>query len=156
MTSQLLAPGSPIPDNDHVLRYIGKKHVDNGVVNGSGFLSRPRDDFAPSVNWMECFEPPPENQAAEISARKRLNYEKRAVLVRLNVGQTCRYVTSNAKIKVSLTVVYAPLAAEDGKPDDPSHALMRGVPLLNTPDGEEVQDLFTHCIINTYPVAADK
>jgi hypothetical protein len=60
-----LAPpnGSLVPDGHHVLRYIRPRHVDNGVVNGEAFLTRPGED-APSVNWVEWFDPPLENQVA--------------------------------------------------------------------------------------------
>lgn len=151
----LPAPGAPIPDGDHVLRYIRKKHVDNGVVNGSGFLTRPQEEMA-SVNWIECFAPPLKNQVAEISARRRLKYEKRALLVRLNVGHTKQYVVERALIPIQLSFLHAPLQAEDGKPADPSHALIDGVPTLDTAEGEAIKDLFTHCILERFPVVPDK
>ena len=117
-------PQTPLPDTDHVLRYIGRRHVDNGVVNGSGFMRRPQEDTPPSVNWMECFPLPIENQVWEISARRRIRYEKRGLLVRINVGHTMRHVEENATIPITLAFLHDPLPAEEGengKPADDSY-----------------------------------
>jgi hypothetical protein len=112
--------GTPLPEEDHVLRYIRKKHVDNGVVNGAGFMRRPTEDSPPSVNWMECFPPPVANQVDEISARRRLKYEKRGKLVRINVGHTKRYIAENAPRPVAesanaivLAFLHDPLPTEN-------------------------------------------
>ena len=147
-------PGTPVPDPDHVLRYVGKKHVDDGVANGSGFLARVGED-APSVNWMECFLLPVENQVAEVAARRRIRYEKRAQLVLLNVGQTRSYVAQNATVPVQLLFLHDPLDADDRFPEDPSHAIINDVPVINTPEGELIGDLLADCIIGIYPVAPD-
>jgi hypothetical protein len=148
--------GAPVPDPDHALRYIGKKHVDKGTnqVNGSGFLARPGED-APSANWIECFEGPIENQLSEIRERKRFKYEKRGRLVRLNVGNTRQHIVSNAPFSINFAFLHDPLPAEDDRPEDPSHALMHGAPELDTPEGEMIQDLFLDCILESFEVLAD-
>jgi hypothetical protein len=147
--------GEPLPDDHHVLRYIGKKHVDNGVVNGSGFLRRPSED-ASSVNWMECFPPPEINQILEVINRRRLKYEKRAQLVKLNVGHTKAYIFENSPGKTKLAFVHDPLPAEGAFLEDQSHALICGVPVLDTPEGEMIKDLLGECIIEKYPVVPDR
>ena len=133
MNGPALIAGTPLPDHDHVLRYIGKRHVDNGVVNGSGFFIRPTEDL-PSVNWMECFPPPIDNQVAEIKARRRLRYEKNALLVRLNVGATKQYLSLSSTTTVEVDFILDPLPAENGRPEDPSHAVIKGVPVVDTPE----------------------
>jgi hypothetical protein len=148
-------PGTPIPDDDHVLRYIARKHVDNGLVNGAGFLNRPHEE-ASSVNWMECFPLPLENQVSQISQRRRLRYEKRAQLVRLNVGETRRYVTANATIPIELSFLHDPLPAKGDFPEDQSHALIYGLPTLETPEAELVKDLLADCVLETFAVVPDK
>ena len=148
-------PQTPLPDADHVLRYIGRKHVDNGVVNGSGFMRRPLEGTPPSVNWMECFPPPIERQVQEISARRRIKYEKRGLLVRINVGNTKQYVAQNQAIAITLAFLHDPLPAENGKPEDPSHAVIDGIPIEKTPEAELVQDLFVDCILNQFDVTPD-
>jgi hypothetical protein len=155
MTMAQPISGSSLRDDHHVLRYIGKKHVDNGVVNGSGFLTRPQEN-APSVNWMEYFALPVINQVSEITSRRRMRYEKNALLVRLNVGHTRRFVGSNSPIPVELSFIHDPLPAENGKPEDPSHAIVTGVPVIETPEGELIKDLLTHCILERFPVVPDR
>jgi hypothetical protein len=158
-------PNTPLPEDDHVLRYIGKKHVDNGVVNGSGFMRRPTED-ATSVNWMECFAPPVPNQVGEISKRRRIKYERRGQLVRINVKHTMLYVVENAKpTEIVLAFLHDPLQAisagggnstTTGKPADPSHALIYGVPVEKTPEAELIRDLFVACIIEQFAVEPDR
>jgi hypothetical protein len=145
-------PGSPIGDVDHVLRYVRPKHVDAGVVNGAGFLRRPEED-ASSVNWMEHFPGPPLNQVAEIKARKRISYAKTGVLARVNVGETKAYVQANDPLRTLLTFEHDPLDPDDAKnaPADWSHALIRGIPIVDTPEAELVKDLMADCVLETYP-----
>jgi hypothetical protein len=145
----------PLPEKDHVLRYIGRRHVDRGIISGSGFLTRPAED-RPSVNWIECFPPPTLNQVAEISARRRLRYERNALLVRLNVCHTKQYVSSNAPIPIEIDFLHDPLAVENGWSEDPSHAVIEGVPTIETPEGELIKDLFVDCIVERFPVAPDR
>jgi hypothetical protein len=146
-----------VPEPDHVLRYIGRKHVDKQLnqINGAGFLGKPSEDDGPSVNWMECFDAPVENQKLEIRSRKRMSYEKRGKLVRLNVAHTKSYVSKNAPIPVQISFVHDPLAAEGRYLEDPSHALMKGVPRLDTPEGELVKDLFLDCIVDQWDAIPD-
>jgi hypothetical protein len=145
---------TPISDSHHVLRYVRRKHVDNGVVNGSGFLARPNED-APSVNWMECFSLPIENQVSEITKRRRIKYEKRAQLVRLNVGHTREYVKKNSPVEIDLTFLHDPLSAEGDFCEDSSHAIIRGMPVLDTVEGEMIGDLLVDCIIERFHVDPD-
>ena len=94
MTKPVPPRGAPIPESDHILRYIRPRHVQNGVVNGEGFLARPGEE-APSVNWLEWFDPPMENQVAGVRSATRLTYAKTGQLARLNVGHTALYVREN-------------------------------------------------------------
>lgn len=139
--------GSVISDSDHVLRYIRPRHVENGVVNGEGFLTR-RDEGAPSVNWLEWFDPPIENQVAGVRRVTRLTYARNGRLARLNVGQTKRYVQENDPNGLLLSFVHDALDPEGDWPADPSHALIQGVPVQDTPEGALVKDLLAHCVIN--------
>jgi hypothetical protein len=154
--------GDRLPASDHVLRYVGKKHVDSSTnaVNGSGFLARPDED-APSCNWVEYFPTPLTNQIAEIRARKRYKYEKRGKLVRLNVSTTERHIRYNVAAANLTTVaailfVHDPLEAEDSNPADPSHSLASGVPRIGAgPAAELIGDLFLDCILETLDVSPD-
>jgi len=143
--------GASIPDSDHVLRYIRPRQVENGVVNGEAFLTRPGED-APSVNWLEWFDPPIENQVEGVRTVTRLTYAKTGQLARLNIGQTKHYVRENDPNGLSLSFVHAPLRREEPYPADPSHALVRGVPVQDTPEAVLVKDLIANCILKPlYP-----
>jgi hypothetical protein len=154
--------GNRLPPSDHVLRYVGKKHLDSSTnaVNGSGFLARPDED-APSCNWLEYFPAPLTNQIAEIRTRKRFKYEKRGKLVRLNVSTTEHHVRDNLAAANLTTVaailfVHDPLEAEDSKPADHSHSLASGVPQIGAgPAAELIGDLFLDCTLEIFDVSPD-
>jgi len=146
--------GSSIPDDDHILRYIRPRHVENGIVNGDGFLARPRED-APSVNWLEWFEPPLENQVAGVRSVTRLTNAKLGHLVRLNAGQTTRYVRENDPNGLTLSFVHDPLDGDGTHPPDPSHSLIVGVPVQDTPEAALVRDLIVDCVLTPlFPAVA--
>jgi hypothetical protein len=147
------AKGDPLPNADHVLRYIRRKHVDRHDgkedVTGSGFLARPGEG-TPSVNWMECFPAPVENQVREIRAEKRITYEKKSKLVRLNVGQAIAHLAP----EVAIAFLYDPEDATHAHRAHTSHAIIQGVPDENDPKGEAIGDMLLACVIGTYdPIA---
>lgn len=76
--------------------------------------------------------------------------------MRLNVGHTKQYVGANSMIPVQLSFLHVPLEADGGYPEDPSHAEIQGVPALESAEGEAMKDLFTHCILEQFPVVPDK
>jgi hypothetical protein len=146
MNKPIPQKGLSVPEADHVLRHIRPRHVENGAVNGEGFLARPGED-APSVNWLEWFDPPIENQVAEVRSVTRLKDAKTGQLARLNVGHTTRYVRENDPNGLILSFAQDPLDADDNYPADPSHSLIRGVPVQDTPEAALVKDLIADCII---------
>jgi hypothetical protein len=139
--------GARLPDADHVLRYIAPRHIENGVVNGDSFLARPEDNGAASVNWLEWFDPPIENQVVGVRSVARLRYAKTGQLARLNVGHTAQYVTKNDPNGVVLSFVHDPLDANETYQTDPSHSLIHGVPVQDTPESALVKDLIADCIL---------
>jgi len=143
----------PLADDHHVLRYVAPKHVDNGIINGSGFLRRPHE-LASSVNWMEWFALPIENQVLGIRSVRRLTYAKNGRLARINVGNTRRYVEERAQIELSFR--HDPLPAELDHAADPSHALIHGIPALDSPHSELIQDLLAESIITHFPAVPDQ
>jgi hypothetical protein len=158
MTSEVeMKAGGALRDSDHVLRYIGKRHVDHGVVNGSGFLARLNED-SPSVNWLEYYPPPVDNQIANISSLRRLKYEKRALLVRINIGQSRSYVSANSPTRTALVFAYDPLPPDEARNlhADPSHAEIRGIPKEGAPVSELIADLLCDCILDRFEVKADR
>lgn len=136
-----------IPDDHHVVRYIPPRHIDNGIVNGEAFLRRPHEE-ASSVNWLEYFKPPVENQVKEIRAAARLRYAKTGVLARLNVGETKEHVKNNSPLGLVLDFVHDPLPESAPYEGSPSHALIHGIPATNSPEAAIIQDLISECIID--------
>jgi hypothetical protein len=145
--------GDRVPGADHLLRYVDKKYVDQGTnqIDGSGFLARKdKGEASPSANWMECFAPPTENQMNEIRAVRRIRYERKGRLARINVQETIQHLTANAKIPLALAFVHDQLQATETHPPDPSHVLMHGIPGLNTSEAEFVRDLLRECVLELF------
>lgn len=148
--------GDSVPDDEHVLRYIGGRHVDQDedsepVITGGGFIARPKDDNKPSYNWLECFDGTLEDRVQQVRAAARINYGAKAKLVRLNVGQVRQHVSENTDNARAVTVIHDPLNPQDDYPADPSHALMTNVPDDNDPEGELVGDLIAQCVLEIFP-----
>ncbi len=145
MTDELPQNG-PIPDDHHVLRYTAPRHVDGGIVNGAGFLRRPTEDGF-SVNWLEYFDHPIENQVQGGRDVARLRYAKTGLLARLNIGATRNYVRQNSPERLELSFVHDLLIAEGDFPADPSHALIKGIPTADSLEAELIKDLIADCIV---------
>jgi hypothetical protein len=146
MTRPIPQKGSTLPDADHVLRYIRPRHVENGVVNGEGFLMKPDED-APSVNWVEYFELPIDDQIDGVRGVARLTYAKTGQLARLNVGQTAQHVRENDPNHLVLLFEHDPLDSDHKHAADPSHSLMRGVPVQGTLEATLIGDLIAECVL---------
>jgi hypothetical protein len=158
--------GEHLADEHHVLRYVKPSHVDRHSgsehITASAFLCRPDED-ACSVNWMERFDIPVENQCACIRAEKRIRYAPTAKLARLNVGRARAYVLNEVKDvfgedKATLRFLYDPEDADPPRFPHPhtSHSIINGMPGLDTPEGEMIGALLRDCIPSTdiYPVIA--
>jgi hypothetical protein len=137
----------------HVIRYVGGLLVDRetGAIDGSGFLRKPNGDH-PSVNWVECFNAPIENQLSEIRARKRITYGKTGRLALLNVGWTRGHLAANYPDFDGLDFVKDPLDPQPPRYplSDPSHALIWGAPTSDTPEGEAIGDLIAETIVKSF------
>jgi hypothetical protein len=147
--------GEPVPDSDHVVRYVGARHIDGGVIHGGAFLARQKEK-GPSVNWLECFWGGLQQQLAEVRQRTRLRYGASARLARLLVGNVRAHVAGNAPDGDAIAILQDPLDADPSfaVPADPSHAVMDGVPSADHPAGELIGDLIAQCIEDTYPARA--
>jgi|GEM_PF-703311 len=148
--------GDPVPDEDHILRYVGGLHVDQDedgtpVVTGGGFIAKPKDVNKPSYNWLECLHGNLEAQVQQVRDAARLSYRAKARLAKLNVGRVIQHVRENTDDDRAVTVIHDPLEAENGYPPDPSHALMTNVPGEDDPEGERVGDLIAECVCETFP-----
>ena len=151
--------GDPVPQEHHILRYVGGRHVDRDseddpVILGSGFVARPRDENRPSCNWLECLEGSLEQQIQQIRDATRIDYGASGRLARLNVGHIIRKVTADTADSREISIIHDPLDPEGDWIADPSHALMTNVPGEDDPEGELVGDLIANCVLESFPARA--
>jgi hypothetical protein len=154
-----MATGDPLPAADHVLRYVKPKHIDFDIgpyaITFAAFLCGPREDDGASVNWMEMFAAPVENQCACIRDEKRITYAATGKLARLNVGAASTYVLDEAKSvfgedKSTLSFVHHPEEPDANHPlPHTSHSLIVNMPKLDTPEGEMIGALLRDCVPDT-------
>jgi hypothetical protein len=143
-----------IDDEHDFLRHVGGSHIHGDIINGSAFERTLKDVDGLSISIRGFFS---ENDNADVAkirelvgARRKLG--KTSVFAELNVGTA---VSVLHEFDSAITVVLKSLPAEDGKPEDPSHALIVGLPIQGEPAGsltsELAGDLLARRIIRTYP-----
>ncbi len=143
--------GSAVPDKDHILRYVGGRHVDGKVITGGGFIARPKDNNKPSYNWLECFPGTYQEQVQSIRNVARIKYGTTARLAKLNVGTVKKYVRKETPDDHAIEVLHDPLDKKNGLPEDPSHAVMTNIPCEDDPKGEMIGDLIVDCVCDVLP-----
>lgn len=97
---------------------------------------------------------PIENQVSGVRSVRRLTYARNGRLAQISVGGTRRYVEERAGTVFSFR--HDPLPAESDFPADPSHALIYGIPTLDDPYSELIQDLLAESIIAHFPAVSDR
>ena len=148
--------GDAIPQEHHVVRYVGGQHIDRDtnnqpVVLGGGFIAKPRDDNSPSCNWLECFGGSLNEQVQKVRNVARVTYGATGRLARLNVGQVVREIAVGTDGNQEVSIIHDPLDPENGWIADPSHALMTNVPDEDDPEGELIGDLIANCVLESFP-----
>lgn len=108
-------PQQNLPEDNHVMRHVAKNRVrrdDLGHVVGidpQAFRTRPTDDGALSVNWLEWFQKPTENDNVKASIHVLRNTRNIGPNDAFGIGQVkkikevCRSRSSR-----QIRVVYAP------------------------------------------------
>ena len=112
----------PLPDEDHIVRYIGGSKLEDDIVSPTAFKDV---NWEPSVNWLEC---------CEGTKNEQLNRVRR--LLRIKPGKTGRLaelkVNGIRNLPLSFDVVKDPLPADNEWPAVPCHALIKGIPTENS------------------------
>lgn len=135
-----LLKGDDLPDNNQIVRYVKPSLVeDDGSANGSAFTLRPGESDL-SVNRLDAFTLDKNNQLAEVCRLIRLDIGPNCRFAEMNVGSVRKHVSEELN---SLRVVHDPLEKTDGLEEDPSHALIRGLPSGETDHAMAIGDLFT-------------
>ena len=111
---------SVLNDWDHVVRLVKPSLVET-LPSAAAFLDNRQRPA--SMNWLECFNPPRENQLREVRSRIRLTLRVNARFVELNVGDA---KDTAAEYGTTLAFVKKPLPAKDALPEDPSHCEAHG------------------------------
>ena len=80
--------GDPVPDSDHVVRYVGPTLVEDGEVDGGAFVLTSTHS-GHSVNWLEYFGGADHlHQMAKVRRLVRLGFAKYGKFAKLHVGKT--------------------------------------------------------------------
>ena len=146
----------PIPDDDHILRHVKATAFDDNKVLGAAFEWTPkrRGDGA-SVNWVERAQGDSRYaKIDDIRQRRRLIWKKTHRLAVLHVaGVRSTLVTQLAALGLEMhpDVVHDPLLAEGDYPEDPTHALITGIPHGDTPEAEAIRDCLVDAELETVP-----
>lgn len=111
---------SVLNDSDHVVRLVKPSLVET-LPSSAAFLDNRHRPA--SMNWLECFDPPRENQLHEVRSRIRLTLRVNARFVELNVGAA---KDTAEEFGTTLAFVKKPLPAKDEMPEDPSHCEAHG------------------------------
>ncbi len=141
--------GDPLPDADHVVRYIRPSSVDDEEINGDAFLGK-AGETACSINWLDYFRnQSKEQQLRGVRRHIRLDISPNGRFAELHVGQTKQRLATEL---VTLQFVEDPLAADatiKGDREDPSHALINGLPGSDRPPefAEMIGDMIAACVI---------
>jgi hypothetical protein len=143
-----------VPDSDHVVRYAKPSWV---ARDGSGRETVAGDVFfytepdGASANWLECFNPPLDNQLHEVRKRARITYKTNGRLVRVKVATLKQSLDAFEGFKGAVNVLHDPLLADVQWAEDPSHALIVGVPTGNDPAAELARDFLAQCVLDVWP-----
>ncbi len=131
--------GKPVPDNDHVSRYVGGSKITRGRITGAAFELRPGED-ALSVNWLEYLELHDRN--AEIQELRKVFLEKGRTLqptakfAVLNVGETRGYIRQESDDNREILFLHDP-----EEPTDPSHSGIYNIPRDDLVIGNMIAEL---------------
>ncbi len=143
--------GDPLPDADHVVRYVKHGSVDNGVVDASEFClkeDRPGEKGV-SVSWLEIFPTDKQGQLAEVRRLTRLIWKRSGRLAELNVGQTRAHLAEELP---ELSFIELPLKADAEYEVDPSHSEIRNLPSWTFPERSSlIGTMIAECIIDLHP-----
>ena len=140
-----------LPDDNHVVRYVRPRMIydfDKAEVDGKAFCLR-EGEKGLSVNCLEAFSGDKRSQLSNVKQKIRLTLSKNAGLAELNVGKV-RQIKSEKLERLHLDVISDPSDAENGYDEDPSHALIVGLPNEGADEAAFVGDLIKNCVCNIH------
>ena len=140
----------PLPDGDHIVRYVKPSCIVDGMADGLAFRLRPGES-ALSVNWLEAFSAETEERVAAVRRVIRMELRKNGRFAELQVGEVERYLARH----ITISVVHRPLDEDGGFPADPSHAEMAGLPLAGSLQVLMIGDMIAECVRRLHPAVLE-
>ncbi len=147
--------GNDLPENDHIVRYVKPRNVEDGRVSIAEFRLREDrpDEKGVSVNWLEYYQNlSKEEQLAEIRRVSRLKLRENGGFAELNVGRIKDFLAEELP---GLRVVHTPLDAEEEFPADPSHSEITGLPSGNSEQADLIAGMIAKCVCDFHPAIAE-
>jgi hypothetical protein len=152
-----------VSEDENILRYVSLTGYDPdaNIVNGSAFDRKPKDDDGLSVTRVGVFSDDAEEDLRQIRfvSSKWLTIRKSGRFAELNVGSLYRALARLDRDIQDVSVVENPLEALNGKPANPAHALILGLPFRGEAVGsltsELAGDLIRRTVIRLHPAALD-
>ena len=138
--------GTGIQEDQRIVRYVRPRlvhstgHADpEAFADPGAFVLRTLHDGTPeaglSVNWLDAFPGGTESQLKNVTLRLRLKVTGNGRFAEFVVGDLATLLAAE---NVDSSVVHDPLEAEDDYPEDPSHALVLGLPPPSTDRATEI------------------
>ena len=138
--------GTEIQEDQRVVRYVRPRlihstgHADpEAFADPQAFVLRTFDDGTPeaglSVNWLGAFSGGTRSQIEKVTLRLRLKVSSNGRFAEFVVGDL---TTLLAAENIDGSVIHDPLETEGDYPEDPSHALVIGLPPPSTDRATEV------------------
>ncbi len=144
--------GNDLPDDDHVVRYVKPRNVEDGRVSIAEFRLR-ENEKGVSVNWLEYYKNlSKEERLAEVRVASRLVLRKNGRFAELNVGRIRNFL---AKELPALRVIHTPLDAEEEFQADPSHSEITGLPSDNSEQADLIAEMIAKCVCDLHPAIAE-
>jgi hypothetical protein len=140
--------GDIVPDEHHVARLCGGSHIrEDGTIAATAFKPRPGEAYL-SVNWLEFLAL--SDRSTEVEEIRRVLGTKRMIgatarLAVLNVGQARETVRMSDHNNAILSILHEP-ETDPGRPQDPSHAGIYGVPA----DDNTVPELLAAAVLEVH------
>ena len=142
-----------MPDDNHVVRYVRPRMIydfEKAEVDGKAFCLR-EGESGLSVNCLEAFSGDKGSQLSKVKQKIRLTLSKNAGLAELNVGKV-RQIKSEKMETLHLDVISDPSDAENSYDEDPSHALIVGLPKEGAEEAVFVGDLIKKCVCEVHTI----
>jgi hypothetical protein len=139
--------GAQVPRDEDIVKHANALFVEGDTVDGIALLPRPVDNDGSSVNRLRMFSNDDDEAMREIRARFRLTCKPSHRFLQLNVGDLAESLEEIAGIG---RVIAAPLPPKDPFPEDPSHALVLGLPPKGVLD-DLIGDLIRRQIKRVHP-----